>query len=169
MSAWFEVSLIPRARPATTLGERVPGNRVNLETDILARHVERLLAFDRGEHDAEPAVPDDEEQRPGSVSFATTEVPAADYTVLTDADLPDPRPSMSTNDLASIEEAVAALQEGRPVIVADDEDRENEGDVILSAELASQEWLAWTVRYTSGYLCAPVRRSGLTGSSCRRW
>ena len=63
---------------------------------------------------------------------------------------------MSTNDLASIEEAVAALQEGRPVIVADDEDRENEGDVILSAELASQEWLAWTVRYTSGYLCAPM-------------
>ncbi|MGO1410364.1 GTP cyclohydrolase II [Microbacterium sp. JB110] len=63
---------------------------------------------------------------------------------------------MSTNDLASIEEAVAALREGRPVIVADDEDRENEGDVILSAELASQEWLAWTVRYTSGYLCAPM-------------
>ncbi|WP_119696881.1 GTP cyclohydrolase II [Microbacterium halotolerans] len=63
---------------------------------------------------------------------------------------------MSTNDLASIEEALAALREGRPVIVADDEDRENEGDVILSAELASQEWLAWTVRYTSGYLCAPM-------------
>lgn len=45
--AWFEVSLIPETLVATTLGERVPGDRVNLETDILARHVERMLAFSR--------------------------------------------------------------------------------------------------------------------------
>lgn len=43
--AWFEVSLIPETLTATTLGQRVPGDRVNLETDILARHVQRLLAF----------------------------------------------------------------------------------------------------------------------------
>jgi riboflavin synthase len=43
--AWFEVSLIPETLAATTLGERVPGDLVNLETDILARHVQRLLAF----------------------------------------------------------------------------------------------------------------------------
>jgi len=42
---WFEVSLIPETLAATTLGARVPGDRVNLETDILARHVQRLLAF----------------------------------------------------------------------------------------------------------------------------
>ncbi|MFZ4893165.1 riboflavin synthase [Plantibacter sp. Mn2098] len=42
---WFEVSLIPETLEATTLGSRTIGNRVNLETDILARHVERLLAF----------------------------------------------------------------------------------------------------------------------------
>ncbi|UUT35781.1 riboflavin synthase [Microbacterium elymi] len=42
---WFEVSLIPETLEATTLGERAPGERVNLETDILARHVRRLLAF----------------------------------------------------------------------------------------------------------------------------
>lgn len=42
---WFEVSLIPETLAATTLGNRVVGDRVNLETDILARHVERLLAF----------------------------------------------------------------------------------------------------------------------------
>lgn len=42
---WFEVSLIPETLTATTLGSRVVGDRVNLETDILARHVERLLAF----------------------------------------------------------------------------------------------------------------------------
>ena len=42
---WFEVSLIPETVEATTLGARVAGDRVNLETDILARHVQRLLAF----------------------------------------------------------------------------------------------------------------------------
>ncbi|WEK62545.1 MAG: riboflavin synthase [Candidatus Microbacterium colombiense] len=44
-SAWFEISLIPETLAATTLGARTVGDRVNLETDILARHVERLLAF----------------------------------------------------------------------------------------------------------------------------
>jgi riboflavin synthase len=44
-SPWFEVSLIPETIAATTLGSRAVGDRVNLETDILARHVERLLAF----------------------------------------------------------------------------------------------------------------------------
>ena len=48
------------------------------------------------------------------------------------------------------------LRRGRPVIVVDDESRENEGDVVLSAELASQEWLAWTVRVSSGFVCAPM-------------
>lgn len=42
---WFEVSLIPETIAATTLAARIPGDRVNLETDILARHVRRLLAF----------------------------------------------------------------------------------------------------------------------------
>ena len=45
VAQWFEVSLIPETLEATTLGSRVAGDRVNLETDILARHVQRLLAF----------------------------------------------------------------------------------------------------------------------------
>lgn len=43
--AWFEVSLIPETLAVTTLGQCSSGDRVNLETDIVARHVERLLAF----------------------------------------------------------------------------------------------------------------------------
>lgn len=58
--------------------------------------------------------------------------------------------------LASIPAALEALRLGRPVIVADDEGRENEGDVIISAELASQEWIAWMVRVSSGFICAPM-------------
>ncbi len=42
---WFEVSLIPETLEITPLGERRVGDIVNLETDILARHVQRLLAF----------------------------------------------------------------------------------------------------------------------------
>ena len=42
---WFEVSLIPETLTATTLGLLAPGDRVNVETDILARHVARMLAF----------------------------------------------------------------------------------------------------------------------------
>src|SRR5450631_3349775 len=59
---------------------------------------------------------------------------------------------MSTQ-LSTIEEAFEALRAGLPVLVTDDEDRENEGDVILAAET---EWMAWTIRHTSGYICAPM-------------
>ncbi|MEO8095066.1 MAG: riboflavin synthase [Pseudolysinimonas sp.] len=43
---WFEVSLIPETLTATTLGDLVPGDRVNIETDILARHVLRMNEFE---------------------------------------------------------------------------------------------------------------------------
>lgn len=46
---WFEVSLIPETLRATTLGTLEPGDLVNLETDIIARHAARLLAFQNGE------------------------------------------------------------------------------------------------------------------------
>ena len=58
--------------------------------------------------------------------------------------------------LSPIADALDALRAGRPVIVADDENRENEGDIIVSAELATPEWLAWTIRWSSGFLCAPM-------------
>ncbi|MEP7018805.1 MAG: 3,4-dihydroxy-2-butanone-4-phosphate synthase [Actinomycetota bacterium] len=58
--------------------------------------------------------------------------------------------------LSSIEQAFEALKSGLPVLVLDDEDRENEGDVILSAATLTTEWMAWTIRHTSGYICAPM-------------
>ncbi|TQJ51037.1 bifunctional 3,4-dihydroxy-2-butanone-4-phosphate synthase/GTP cyclohydrolase II [Phycicoccus sp. SLBN-51] len=58
--------------------------------------------------------------------------------------------------LATVEEALAALRAGRPVLVTDDEDRENEGDVVLAAETLTPEWMAWTIRHSSGYICAPM-------------
>lgn len=49
---WFEVSLIPETLAATTLGELRPGDRVNVETDIIARHVARMLRFSPGTAEA---------------------------------------------------------------------------------------------------------------------
>ncbi|MDQ1215274.1 GTP cyclohydrolase II [Microbacterium arborescens] len=58
--------------------------------------------------------------------------------------------------LSPLSAALDALRAGKPIIVADDENRENEGDVILSAALATPEWIAWTVRHSSGFICAPM-------------
>ena len=58
--------------------------------------------------------------------------------------------------LNTIEEALEALRAGKPVLVADAEDRENEGDAIIAAELVSEEWMAWIVRNTTGFLCVPM-------------
>jgi 3,4-dihydroxy 2-butanone 4-phosphate synthase / GTP cyclohydrolase II len=65
--------------------------------------------------------------------------------------------------LNDIERAIRDIADGRPVIVVDDEDRENEGDLIFAAEKATPELIAFMVRYTSGYICAP-----LTEADCDR-
>jgi 3,4-dihydroxy 2-butanone 4-phosphate synthase/GTP cyclohydrolase II len=57
---------------------------------------------------------------------------------------------------ATIPEALVALRDGRPVLVLDDTDRENEGDVVLAAQTLTTPWLAWTIRHSSGYVCAPM-------------
>jgi 3,4-dihydroxy 2-butanone 4-phosphate synthase/GTP cyclohydrolase II len=56
----------------------------------------------------------------------------------------------------TVEEAVAAIAAGRPVVVVDDEDRENEGDLIFAASRSTPELMAFTIRYSSGVICVPV-------------
>ena len=60
---------------------------------------------------------------------------------------------------AKIEDAVAAIGRGEIVVVVDDEDRENEGDLIMAAEYATPEAIAFFLHHTSGYICAPVTES----------
>ncbi|MGB7423730.1 MAG: 3,4-dihydroxy-2-butanone-4-phosphate synthase [Ornithinimicrobium sp.] len=55
-----------------------------------------------------------------------------------------------------IDSALHAMRAGRPVLVLDDAHRENEGDVILAAQTITAPWMGWTVRHTSGYICAPM-------------
>lgn len=58
--------------------------------------------------------------------------------------------------LDSVDEAIADIAAGKAVVVVDNEDRENEGDLIFAAEKATPELLGFMVRYTSGYICAPL-------------
>jgi 3,4-dihydroxy 2-butanone 4-phosphate synthase/GTP cyclohydrolase II len=58
--------------------------------------------------------------------------------------------------LAPIPEAVAAVERGEMVVVIDDADRENEGDLIMAAEKVTPQAIAFMVRHTSGVICAPL-------------
>jgi 3,4-dihydroxy 2-butanone 4-phosphate synthase/GTP cyclohydrolase II len=66
-----------------------------------------------------------------------------------------------TIELDPIEDAIAAIARGEIVVVADDEDRENEGDLIMAADAATPEAIAFFVRHTSGVICV-----GLTAERC---
>jgi 3,4-dihydroxy 2-butanone 4-phosphate synthase / GTP cyclohydrolase II len=63
--------------------------------------------------------------------------------------------------LNSVAELLAELRAGRMVVIMDDEDRENEGDLIMAAELATPEAVAFMIRHTSGIICVPMEESEL--------
>ena len=65
--------------------------------------------------------------------------------------------------LASISEILNDLRQGRPIILVDDEDRENEGDIVCAAEKVTPEIVNFMTRHTPGYLCV-----ALTGADCDR-
>lgn len=73
-----------------------------------------------------------------------------------------PAPQAGGAGLNSVEEIVADLKAGRMVVIMDDEDRENEGDLIMAAELATPEAVAFMVRHTSGIICVPMEEERLT-------
>lgn len=62
----------------------------------------------------------------------------------------------TTTRLAGIEDALADLRAGRPVLVADDENRENEADIVMAGETMTTETMAWAIRHSSGVICAPM-------------
>ncbi|MFT5322832.1 MAG: 3,4-dihydroxy 2-butanone 4-phosphate synthase/GTP cyclohydrolase II [Planctomycetaceae bacterium] len=62
----------------------------------------------------------------------------------------------SPSDFSSIDEGIAALKQGRMVVVLDADDRENEGDLICAAETITSEQVAFMLRYGGGVLCVPI-------------
>ena len=72
-----------------------------------------------------------------------------------------PAPPADPAGVNSVEEIVADLKAGRMVLIMDDEDRENEGDLIMAAELATPEAVAFMIRHTSGIICVPMEEERL--------
>ncbi|MDX6217826.1 MAG: 3,4-dihydroxy 2-butanone 4-phosphate synthase / cyclohydrolase [Frankiales bacterium] len=66
-----------------------------------------------------------------------------------------------TQGLNSVERAIADIAAGKAVVVVDDEDRENEGDLIFAAEKATPELMSFMIRYSSGYVCVPMTAADL--------
>src|SRR3954464_539330 len=56
----------------------------------------------------------------------------------------------------TVEKAIEAMKRGEFVVVVDDEDRENEGDLIIAAEKMTPDKMAFMIRYTSGVICLPM-------------
>jgi 3,4-dihydroxy 2-butanone 4-phosphate synthase / GTP cyclohydrolase II len=72
------------------------------------------------------------------------------------ASRPDSPVTVAGIALDSVERAIADVAAGRAVVVVDDADRENEGDIIFAASKATPALLAFTIRHTSGVICAPM-------------
>jgi 3,4-dihydroxy 2-butanone 4-phosphate synthase / GTP cyclohydrolase II len=70
---------------------------------------------------------------------------------------------LAHHGLDSVEDAIAAVAKGQMVVVIDDDDRENEGDLIAAASRITAEQMAFMIRNTSGIVCAP-----LTAEEARR-
>ena len=58
--------------------------------------------------------------------------------------------------LDTVQEAVAGISAGRAVVVVDDENRENEGDLVFAASKSTTDLMAFTIRHTSGVVCVPM-------------
>jgi 3,4-dihydroxy 2-butanone 4-phosphate synthase/GTP cyclohydrolase II len=65
-------------------------------------------------------------------------------------------PILPSPELDSVEQAIKDIAAGRPIVVVDDADRENEGDLVFAAEAATPELLAFTIRHARGLICVPM-------------
>jgi len=75
--------------------------------------------------------------------------------VVDDPTYPTLRPSQARSEFSfdTMDEALEAFARGEFLVVMDDENRENEGDIILSASKCTTEKMAWMIKHTSGYIC----------------
>ena len=153
--------LIPETLKRTTLGARRAGRHVNLEVDVIAKYVERLLA----RHDRVSELPIRRGlpgRRPGGAAVGPgSRGPGARRrpgvrraAARRAASVPVARSRDIRFD--PIERAIEDIAAGKAVVVVDDEDRENEGDLIFAAAKATPELLAFMIRHTSGVICVPM-------------
>ena len=120
----FTLNVIPYSAAKTTIGSKNPGDQVNVETDILGRYVEKFVTRQR-EGGLGPRFPLQIRIHQGKVIMA----------------------------IADIEDVIKDVKDGKMVIIVDDEDRENEGDVMIAAEKVTPEAINFMARYACGLIC----------------
>ena len=125
----FDINLIPHTLESTTLGSLKAGDRVNLEVDLIARYVERMLGA-------------------GPVPTARCRLGPRGTVV----------PTIPRMPISPVPELVAELAAGRMVILVDEEDRENEGDLMLAADHVTPEAINFMARYGRGLICLTLTR-----------
>ena len=69
----------------------------------------------------------------------------------------------------TIEEGIADIREGKMIIVVDDEDRENEGDLVVAAEKATPEVINFMATHARGLICVPMEGARLDQLISNRW
>ncbi len=126
----FSINLIPHTLQQTTLGRLTVGARVNLEIDLIARYVERMLGSAAGS---------------GLTGGAAA---AAAKPATYNRGMP----------ISPVPELVSELAAGRMVILVDEEDRENEGDLVLAAEHVSAQAINFMARFGRGLICLTLSR-----------
>ena len=129
----FSVQLIPETQARTTLADRAVGERVNVEADIIGKYVARLHAAHA--------------PRPAGSGGLTGHAPGRRVRM---DDGTSPRRG---GHIALVERAIGEIRNGRMVILADDEDRENEGDLVMAAEKVTPEAINFMATHGRGLIC----------------
>lgn len=138
----FQVSVIPETLERTSLGRAKPGDTVNLEADVMAKYAEKFhLSSARGTSDPQESL-----------------LPRADTAkilalAMTNARSPNAIDTGEEVTFATIEEALEEMAAGRIVVVVDDEDRENEGDLVMAAEHVTPEAVNFMATHGRGWIC----------------
>ena len=136
----FAVALIPHTLAVTTLGARRSGDRVNLEMDVLGKYVRALL----------PSAGAAAEEARDSWDARACWSERREDAMREDGEAPRALP------FVSIEEAIEEIRRGRMLVVVDDEDRENEGDLLMAADRANPEAINFMAKHGRGLICVPL-------------
>ncbi|KAJ3342839.1 hypothetical protein HDU93_000969 [Gonapodya sp. JEL0774] len=179
----FSVMLIPYTLEHINLGRLAVGDKVNVEVDVVGKYVDRVVrnlhANSSGTSTPPTGAPSSEriatahQQALGSLPASVADRVAGDEEALRAlegvvekvvkanfeervAAAGGAAASAQKHRFDTIEDALKDFAEGKFLIVVDDEDRENEGDLIIAAQFMTQEKMAFLIRYSSGLVCAPM-------------
>ncbi|KXS21142.1 hypothetical protein M427DRAFT_51415 [Gonapodya prolifera JEL478] len=174
----FSVMLVPYTLEHINLGKLTVGDSVNVEVDVVGKYVERVVRtlHSNGTGVTTASSSPTSEQLASARQHALGSLPdgvagrvtgdeqalkaleaVVEKVVKMKLEENEATPEAPMKyEFDSIEEGLKDFTEGKFLVVVDDEDRENEGDLIMAAEHMNPEKMAFLIRYSSGLVCAPM-------------